>query len=791
MSSCEAELQELMRQIDIMVHNKKTEWEADLERVKGQLRSRDQEVVTQRAMLESKHQEVGRLRHQLESAEGEKQLLSSQYEQKLKLLKAQLSNLQRDYEKVERHHSKHAVGAEREKNQVNIQLQDVQNQVRTAQATILDHQNKASEWEIQKRVYRQQIESLETQRKTLADKCQLIQQQSEGYQDQLTNQRHLLEQTELNFQSRLTHLEGSLTRCQDTHEGKNDVIQRLEERLHEMNGSMRVGEGERMEVEERCRKLENRLKCLDDEKAKLTSELESRDDLIEEAERAMKQHKLKIAKMEESLALKDDMIRSLREDSGQEAIHRIHELQSQLEQVERDNARWLRTEAQLQEDRHRLQTRLDKSHLECARLNTELATKIDELRHLEGTGTQQLQEQLAKEKACSNEQEQRYLSHLDGMRSEVAALTSDLHLRDNTIATLSHKLASMERKEREEEQRAERHQHELQITNAQLDALRIENRSLRETSSNQEVTANSSELMNAESQLQELGNLHTQHMKTSQILQDENNMLKRKLTSLTQQLLESETANDIKYQAAIQQSYVKVAELRQEYERKLEKLSEHQSHNTEMLQSQLDTTVQQDEAEIARLRGMCAALKKQLKEKTHSLNRLQGEHSAMAGFVNNVQTIASSPAKSLNHLSSHSSLHLSPNRSRSLSPQASNHSSTLRPSHSSSTPHARQPLPAAKKLFEDDYESAAITEMLGFPELVIPTNEWQSKRPDSRQSITASFVAEDLRRTKDLEQLLDDHIADLEQQTEDTIQRRRMAGDGGDPNNHRTDSNMT
>ncbi|XP_022098022.1 centrosomal protein of 63 kDa-like isoform X2 [Acanthaster planci] len=791
MSSCEAELQELMRQIDIMVHNRKTEWEADMERVKGQLRLREQEVASQRALLESKHQEVGRLRHQLDSSEGEKCFLASQYEEKLQQLRSQLSSLQRDYEKVERHHNKHTASAERDRNQASIQLQDTQNQLKTVQTTIQNYQKKANEWEIQKRAYRQQIESLETQRKTLADKCQLIQQQSEGYQDQLAKRRHLLEQTELNFQSQLTHLEGCLTRSQDTVEEKNATIQRLEERLEEMSGDRKAEEGEKLDSKERCRRLESHLKCLEDEKVQLKSELESRDNLIAEAERAMKQLKQNLAKMDESLALKEDMIRSLQEVSGQEALHQVNELQSQLEQAQRDNARWLRIETQLQEDIQRLQARLDESHLECARLNTELATKIEELRRLEGTEMKQLQDQLTKEKAWSSEQEQHYMSHLDGMKSEVTALTSDLHHRDSTIATLSQKIASLERKEREGAQTVERHQHELQITNAQLDALRIENRSLRENTNNPDTTSMSSEILNAQSQLQDLRNMHTQHMKTSQILQDENSMLRRKLTSLTQQLLEAESASDLQYQAAIKQSHLRIAELTQEYERKLEKMSEHESHNTEMLQSQLDTTVQQYEAEMTRLRDVCTALKQQLKDKTHLLNRLQGENSAMADFVSNIETIATSPPQPSSHVSSRPSLPALTHLSEHSSPQLPTHLLPVHSNHSTGTPHGRQPSPTVKKLFDDNYESAAVPEMLGFPELVIPSSKWESERPDSRQSITANFVAEDLRRTKDLEKLLDDHIASLEQQTEDTLQRRRIAGDGGDLNHQKADSNMT
>ena len=51
------------------------------------------------------------------------------------------------------------------------------------------------------------------------------------------------------------------------------------------------------------------LQGLEDENSQLTSELQARDDLITSAEQTMKQYKHKIAQMEESLALKTDMIR--------------------------------------------------------------------------------------------------------------------------------------------------------------------------------------------------------------------------------------------------------------------------------------------------------------------------------------------------------------------------------------------------------------------------------------------------------------------------------------------------
>ena len=53
----------------------------------------------------------------------------------------------------------------------------------------------------------------------------------------------MLEQSELNYKSRLTHLEGQLSRAQDALDGKNATIQDLEERLLSTNsGKMRAEE---------------------------------------------------------------------------------------------------------------------------------------------------------------------------------------------------------------------------------------------------------------------------------------------------------------------------------------------------------------------------------------------------------------------------------------------------------------------------------------------------------------------------------------------------------------------
>lgn len=58
LTSCEAELQELMKQIDIMVAHKKSEWEGQTQALEACLSVREQELSSTRAALQEKYKEV-------------------------------------------------------------------------------------------------------------------------------------------------------------------------------------------------------------------------------------------------------------------------------------------------------------------------------------------------------------------------------------------------------------------------------------------------------------------------------------------------------------------------------------------------------------------------------------------------------------------------------------------------------------------------------------------------------------------------------------------------------------
>ena len=57
-ASCEAELQELMKQIDIMMATKKKDWEYQLQSLQAKVEVKDKENLLQKSTIEQKHKEV-------------------------------------------------------------------------------------------------------------------------------------------------------------------------------------------------------------------------------------------------------------------------------------------------------------------------------------------------------------------------------------------------------------------------------------------------------------------------------------------------------------------------------------------------------------------------------------------------------------------------------------------------------------------------------------------------------------------------------------------------------------
>ena len=70
------------------------------------------------------------------------------------------------------------------------------------------------------------------------------QQDCMAYKHQLSKSQQHLDQNDLDFRTRIVHIEGQLQRAQDTLDGKNSAIQRLEDLLEEAGQRKKAAEDE-------------------------------------------------------------------------------------------------------------------------------------------------------------------------------------------------------------------------------------------------------------------------------------------------------------------------------------------------------------------------------------------------------------------------------------------------------------------------------------------------------------------------------------------------------------------
>ncbi|XP_077039874.1 centrosomal protein of 63 kDa isoform X3 [Agelaius phoeniceus] len=386
LTSCEAELQELMKQIDIMVAHKKSEWEGQTQALETCLSAREQELSSAKAALQEKQKEVGMLRRQVEDVEKSKQDMVREYEQQLKKFQEELSRLRRSYEKLQkkkRSRGEAIKGQEEDKFELSRLTRKLE-----------EFRQKSLDWEKQRLQYQQQVASLEAQRKALAEHSELM-QNTEKFkvstppscwnQTQLASRKQMLDSVELANRSEIQHLSSRLERAKDTISANELEVERLSMRVDDLSEDNRIILEDQRRVQEELRQSKTMLEVLQDEKMELRATLQSQEDFISSSKLHQEQLQKQLDRMTETLHTKELLIRALEERLQQKPLSSAGlELEQVLLQL--DVAQ--KKEQHLQSEVTRLENSLVSSNARCVQLSEELGENIKELQSLEEDQTE-------------------------------------------------------------------------------------------------------------------------------------------------------------------------------------------------------------------------------------------------------------------------------------------------------------------------------------------------------------------------------------------------------------------
>ncbi|XP_026645389.1 centrosomal protein of 63 kDa isoform X2 [Microtus ochrogaster] len=460
LTSCEAELQELMKQIDIMVAHKKSEWEGQTHALETCLDIRDRELKTLRSQLDMKHKEIGMLHQQIEEHEKNKQEMAMEYKQELKKLQEELGRLKRSYEKLQKKQLREFRGNTKS-------LREDRSEIERLTGKIEEFRQKSLDWEKQRLIYQQQVSSLEAQRKALAEQSEII-------QAQLANRKQKLESVELSSQSEIQHLSSKLERAKDTICANELEIERLNMRVNDLMGTNMTILQEQRQKEEKLRESEKLLEALQEEQKGLKASLQSQENFILEAkmQKEKLQTKLKTVDTQHSIErpLEKCQVERKFPSPGPGVLDNV------LSQLDFSHT----SEELLQAEVTRLEGSLESVSATCKQLSQELMEKYEELKKMEGHNNEYRTE-IKKLKEQILQADQTYSSALEGMKMEISQLTRELHQRDITIASAKCSSSDMEKQLKAEMQKAEEKAVEHKEILSQLESLKLENRRLSET----------------------------------------------------------------------------------------------------------------------------------------------------------------------------------------------------------------------------------------------------------------------------------------------------------------------
>ncbi|XP_074429087.1 deuterosome assembly protein 1 [Larus michahellis] len=261
-SLCEAELQELVHQIDSMVNSKKVEWERKMKALEAKMDIQDQELASAQSKLDQKGQEVGLLRQKLEDLHKTKYEMAQSYEIQLQALKSQFSKLTCIYEKLQSHQLKQKKVESREKCAESLETPP---ELTNLYRKLEEFKAKLREWDKKGTSCQNCLIYLDAQQKLLSKKRSLFQKQTQNDQFQISDKKQTQEEV--------------VTYGQPESEKDELIIEKLKATVNEIAINKNKLEEENLKLREDLKMYQNQCQNMEAEFSEMRNELQSRDAL--------------------------------------------------------------------------------------------------------------------------------------------------------------------------------------------------------------------------------------------------------------------------------------------------------------------------------------------------------------------------------------------------------------------------------------------------------------------------------------------------------------------------------
>ncbi|XP_053940521.1 deuterosome assembly protein 1 [Cuculus canorus] len=362
-SPCEAELQELVHQIDIMVNSKKMEWEKKMKALETKIYIQDQELASTKIKLDQKGQEVGLLQQKLEDLQKTKYEMAQNYETQLQALKSQFSKLTHSYKKLKAYQLKQTMAESREKCEESL---ETPSERRNLSKKLEEFKAKSKELDKKGTICQKYHLYLDDQRKSLSEKCNLFQKQIPNHQFEISNKKQTQEE-------RVTYGQP---------ESKMDelIIEKLKATVNEIVINKDKLEEENLKLQEDLKMYQNQCQSMEAGFSEIRNELQSRDALWRRIQLECQQLHMELSKIREYKDMQEIQIKhqsscpQLTEQEGNTNTELLLLTQSQQHQRE-----------ELNKIRNHLY-REEQSHCsEQDRMKTEISDLTEELHQKEIT----------------------------------------------------------------------------------------------------------------------------------------------------------------------------------------------------------------------------------------------------------------------------------------------------------------------------------------------------------------------------------------------------------------------